>query len=212
MTCLALAGCFASVAPSGQVAAPKAPGSQEMIVAGGCFWCLEPLFERLKGVQDVEVGYAGGTSPNPTYEDVSTGMTGYAEAVKVTFDPKVISEADLLRVFFTMHDPTTLNRQGPDSGTQYRSAIFYADEEEKKLALSIIDEMTREKIWKGRFVTTLEPRKTYTRAEDYHQDYYVKYQNASPLQRMSMNSGYCRIVIDPKVTKFRKKFQHLMKE
>ncbi|HEY0865966.1 MAG TPA: peptide-methionine (S)-S-oxide reductase MsrA [Fimbriimonas sp.] len=210
---LALAGCMAALSPEEQAApqAAKPAGSEELVVAGGCFWCLEPLFERLKGVYAVEVGYAGGNSAKTTYEEVCTGLTGHAEALKLTYDPKVITADDLLRIFFTIHDPTTLNRQGPDEGPQYRSAVFYRTDEEKQRAQAIIDEITKERIWKGRIVTTLEPLKNYSRAEEYHQDYYEKFQKAGPLEKMGMNAGYCRVVIDPKVTKFRQKFSHLMK-
>jgi peptide-methionine (S)-S-oxide reductase len=192
---------------------PTAPTEGEsIVVAGGCFWCVEPLFEMLKGVKEVEVGYAGGHRPNVTYEQVMTGVTGHAEAVKVFFDPEVISADDLLRIFLLIHDPTTLNRQGPDSGPQYRSAIFFANDEEKARAQRIIAEIEKEKVWDRPIVTTLEPLKNYTRAEEYHQDYYKKFETASNLERMRMNVGYCRVVIAPKVTKFRERFKHLLKD
>lgn len=183
-----------------------------IVVAGGCFWCLEPQFEMLKGVQHVEVGYAGGARPNPTYEQVSTGATGHAEAVKVVFDSKVISADDLLRIFFTIHDPTTKDRQGPDSGPQYRSTVFFSSEDEKARAQRIIDEIAKEGLYPDPIVTTLEPLENYTVAEDYHQDYFKKYEEASDLKKMTMNAGYCRVVVEPKVRKFREKFRHLLKD
>jgi peptide-methionine (S)-S-oxide reductase len=182
-----------------------------VVVGGGCFWCLEPLFEMVKGVTAVEVGYAGGARPNVNYEQVCTGVTGHAESVKIFFDPKVVSRHDLLELFMTMHDPTTMNRQGPDSGPQYRSVIFYETDEQKQLAEKVIQEIAQAKIWNNKIVTTVEPLRNYTTAEDYHQDYYKKYEKASAFEKMQMNSGYCRVVIEPKVRKFREKLQHLMK-
>jgi peptide-methionine (S)-S-oxide reductase len=198
------------VAPQEKVAVPA--DAQTLVVAGGCFWCIEPLFEMVKGVLDVESGYAGGARANPSYEEVSTGVTGHAEAVKITFDPKKVSADDLLRLFFTIHDPTTLNRQGPDAGPQYRSAVFYSTPEEKVRAQKIIDEISKAKIWDKKIVTTLEPLRNYTTAEDYHQDYYKKFESATPAQRALMNESYCRIVLVPKVLKFKEKFKHLMKD
>ncbi|HVL38291.1 MAG TPA: peptide-methionine (S)-S-oxide reductase MsrA [Fimbriimonadaceae bacterium] len=187
------------------------PGEQHLILGGGCFWCYEGMFEILKGVRTVEVGYAGGARPNPTYEQVCSGVTGHAEVFRVIYDPKLISADDLLRIFFTVHDPTTLNRQGSDVGTQYRSVIFYESPKEKERAERIIAEITREKIWKDPIVTTLEPLKNYSRAEEYHQDYFEKYSKASEAERMGMNGGYCKAIISPKVAKFRQKFAHLLK-
>lgn len=185
--------------------AESASGST-IVLGGGCFWCLEPLFEMLKGVRHVEVGYAGGVRAGLTYEEVCRGDTGAAEVVKVTYDPAEISLEDLLRIFFTVHDPTTLNRQGPDVGTQYRSVIFYADEEQKATAQRIIDEIAAAGIWENKIVTTLEPLAHYTRAEEYHQDYFQKFQEAGPVERMRMNAGYCTAIVAPKVTKFREQF------
>jgi peptide-methionine (S)-S-oxide reductase len=190
---------------------PDSPGGEVLVIAGGCFWCLEPLFEMIKGVEDVEVGYAGGRPAGVTYQQVMTGKTGHAEAVKIAFDPKVVSADDLLRIFFTIHDPTTLNRQGPDSGPQYRSAVFYASPEEKARAERIMKEIADEGIWPNPLVTTIEPLQNYTRAEEYHQDYYRKFEQASAIERARMNSGYCRVVIEPKVRQFRDKFKHLMR-
>ncbi|MEZ0326075.1 MAG: peptide-methionine (S)-S-oxide reductase MsrA [Fimbriimonas sp.] len=197
---------------------PQTPSStglpakgETLVVGGGCFWCIEPLFHMVKGVTDVEVGYAGGTIPKPTYEQVCTGTTGHAEAVKITFDPKQISAHDLLTLFFTMHDPTTKDRQGPDAGPQYRSVVFYKDSVEKELAEKVIAEIENAKIWPARIVTTLEPLRNYSTAEEYHQDYYAKYASAPLSKRMSMNVSYCRVVIEPKVHKFREKFKHLLR-
>ncbi len=200
--------------PSGKIPAqvniPK--DAKEVVVAGGCFWCIESLLEELNGVYAVESGYAGGRKAGVTYEEVCMGTTGHAEAVKVFYDPKVISAHDIITVFMTIHDPTTLNRQGPDSGTQYRSAIFYSNEDEKKLGQQVIDEITKAKIWGKPIVTTLEPLKNYTRAEEYHQNYFNKYENASDDERSGMNAGYCRVIIEPKVKKFRKEFAAKLKK
>ncbi|MBS1724781.1 MAG: peptide-methionine (S)-S-oxide reductase MsrA [Armatimonadetes bacterium] len=200
--------------PSQEAAAAKETptGKKSLVLGGGCFWCVEAVFEALKGVDSVESGYAGGHTVNPTYRDVCSGETGHAEVVKVTYDPKVVSESDLLHIFFTTHDPTTMNRQGPDSGTQYRSVIFYADDAEKALAQSVIEEVTKEKIWSNPIVTTLEPLTAFYKAEDYHQDYFEKYEKASPAERMSMNAGYCSAIIDPKVRKFRAKYADKLKK
>ncbi|MBL8065874.1 MAG: peptide-methionine (S)-S-oxide reductase MsrA [Chthonomonadaceae bacterium] len=186
--------------------------TKSFVVAGGCFWCVEAIYEELKGVISVESGYAGGKIENPTYSQVCSGLTGHAEAVKVTFDPAVVSESDLLHLFFTTHDPTTLNKQGGDVGTQYRSAIFYKDEAEKSLAESVIKEIERDKIWSKPIVTTLEPLTTFYPAEDYHQDYFKKFEKATPQERLNMNAGYCSAVIEPKVAKFRTKYRDKLKK
>jgi peptide-methionine (S)-S-oxide reductase len=169
---------------------------QVATLAGGCFWCLEAVFDELKGVESVESGYSGGHVPNPSYAQVCDGDTGHAEAVKVSFDPKVLSYKDLLTVFFTIHDPTTLNRQGNDVGTQYRSAIYYHDDEQKKTAEEVIAELSAARLWDRPIVTEVTPIENFFMAEDYHQEYFKK----NPFQ------GYCRIVIAPKVAKFRHKF------
>jgi peptide-methionine (S)-S-oxide reductase len=182
-----------------------------LVVGGGCFWCTEAIFEDLKGVSAVESGYAGGAKAGVTYAEVCSGTTGHAEVIRITFDPKQVAEADLLRIFFTTHDPTTLNRQGPDSGTQYRSVIFYSTPEEKALAEKIKREVSNEKIWAQPIVTTIEPLKNYTRAEDYHQNYFEKYEKASDAERMRMNGGYCSAIIEPKVRKFREKYASKLK-
>ena len=171
-------------------------------LAGGCFWCLEAVFDELKGVESVESGYTGGTVPNPSYARVCDGDTGHAEVVQVTFDPQVLSYKDLLTVFFTIHDPTTLNRQGNAAGPQYRSAIFYHNEQQKKTAEEVIQEIAAAKIWDGPIVTELTPFDQFYMAEDYHQEYFKK----NPFQ------GYCRAVIAPKVAKFRHNFAERLKK
>lgn len=186
-------------------------GSQSLVLGGGCFWCIEALFEDLKGVLKVESGYAGGDRPGVTYEQVCSGKTGHAEVIQVTFDPKQISAADLLRLFFVAHDPTTLNRQGPDVGIQYRSVIFYANESERRLAEEIKAEMEAQKVWPRPIVTTIEPLRNYTRAEEYHQDYFAKFEAAGPAQKLGMNAGYCMAIIEPKVREFRAKFRDRLK-
>lgn len=169
-------------------------------LAGGCFWCLEAAFEELQGVHKVESGYAGGNGPT-TYKEVCSGDTGHAEVVRITFDPEVISFEELLAMFFTIHDPTTLNRQGADVGTQYRSAIFYESQEQKLMAKAVMDELRTEKVFDRPIVTQLEPLDRFYRAEDYHQDYY----------RNNPSQGYCRAVINPKLEKFRHKYADKLK-
>lgn len=165
-------------------------------LAGGCFWCLEAVFDDLRGVESVESGYMGGQVANPTYKQVCTGTTGHAEVVRVTFDPRVVSFRELLEVFFTIHDPTTLNRQGADFGTQYRSAIFYHSPEQKETAEETIAELEAEEIWDAPIVTEVVPAGEFYVAEDYHQEYFAQ----NPAQ------PYCRAVVAPKVAKFRQKF------
>lgn len=171
------------------------------VVAGGCFWCMEATFQRLKGVKQVVSGYAGGTVANPTYEQVSSGKTGHAEAVQITFDSAQISYDDLLKVFFHLHDPTTLNRQGADVGTQYRSAIFYQNDEQKQAAERVKQAITQEKLWSDPIVTEISPLNVFYKAEDYHQNYY----NRNPSQH------YCSIVIAPKIKKLEKEFADKLK-
>jgi len=165
-------------------------------LAGGCFWCLEAVFDELNGVEKVESGYAGGTTVNPTYRQVCNGDTGHAEVVQITFDPGVISYRDLLELFFVFHDPTTLNRQGADHGTQYRSAIFYHSPEQKQIAEAVIAELNGAKVWDRPIVTQVVPLDVFFRAEDYHQGYF----------RDNPGQGYCVAVIAPKVAKLRKHF------
>jgi len=167
---------------------------RELIVGGGCFWCTEAVFELLKGVSDVESGYANGHTPNPTYRDICTGDTGYAEVIKITYDDSVISVDTLLDVFFATHNPTTLNRQGADIGTQYRSTILYTDEETKEAAEAAMKAAQAD--WNDPIVTKIEPLENYYKAEAYHQDYYQQ----NPMQ------GYCMAVIPPKIAKLKAKF------
>lgn len=170
-------------------------------LGGGCFWCMEAVFSKLKGVKKVESGYSGGATAQPTYERVSTGTTGHAEVVQINFDPKVISFAEILEIFFAMHDPTTLNRQGSDVGTQYRSVIFYNNDEQKATAEQVIKEITEAKIWDAPIVTQIEPFKAFYRAEDYHKDYFKK----NPEQ------PYCKLVITPKIAKLRERYRKKLK-
>ena len=169
---------------------------------GGCFWCVEAVFEQLEGVDKVVSGYAGGQTENPTYQQVCTGLTGHAEVCQVHYDPKKISYTELLEVFFRVHDPTTLNRQGPDVGTQYRSVILYHDEEQKAVAERAKKALDDAGAFRGPIVTEIAPLEKFHPAEDYHQDYF----------RKNPNQGYCRAVIGPKVSKFRKVFQEKLKE
>ena len=170
--------------------------SEVATLGGGCFWCIEVIFDELRGVSDVVSGYMGGNSPNPTYRDVCSGATGHAEVIQVHFDPGVISFREILDVFFTIHDPTTLNYQGNDMGTQYRSAIFYHSPEQQRIAVETVADFDRERVWDRPIVTQISAAQTFYPAEDYHQEYYVN----------NPDQGYCRIVIAPKVAKFRNKF------
>ncbi len=169
-------------------------------LAGGCFWCLEAVYERLRGVSQVVSGYAGGDAPNPSYQQVCAGETGHAEVVQISFDPRIVSYRDLLSVFFTIHDPTTLDRQGADVGTQYRSAIFYHSESQKQDALSVMEEIEAQRIWPGDIVTDLVPFDSFWEAEEHHQDYY----------RRNSQNPYCQLVIEPKVAKLRKEYLALL--
>jgi peptide-methionine (S)-S-oxide reductase len=175
-----------TVPPTGEIAT----------LAGGCFWCLEAVYDELKGVVDVTSGYAGGQVVNPTYQQVCGGDTGHAEVVRIAFDPAKISFREILEVFFTIHDPTTLNRQGADVGTQYRSAIFYHSDEQKRVAEEVIAEIASSGIWKNPIVTEVTPVPEFYSAEDYHQEYFAR----------NPNQGYCQVVVAPKVAKFRSKF------
>jgi peptide-methionine (S)-S-oxide reductase len=171
-------------------------------LAGGCFWCLEAVYNDLRGVEKVVSGYSGGRVADPTYEQVTTGKTGHAEVVQITFDPQLISFKELLEVFFTIHDPTTLNRQGADVGTQYRSAIYYHSPEQKEVADKTIADITNAKIWKDPIVTEVTKLAAFYPAEEYHQRYYER----------NPNQGYCRMVIEPKVIKFRRQFMSKLKK
>ncbi|MHB8566546.1 MAG: peptide-methionine (S)-S-oxide reductase MsrA [Nitrososphaerales archaeon] len=168
-------------------------------IGGGCFWCTEAVFSDLKGIEKVESGYSGGNVENPSYDDVCTGTTGHAEVIQVTFDPKVISFHDILEVFFSVHDPTTMNRQGADVGTQYRSIIFYNNEAQKNVAEKVISEMSKD--YSGPIVTQVVPFKAFYKAEEYHQEYFTN----NPYQ------PYCQAVVAPKVSKFRKHYQDRLK-
>ena len=171
-------------------------------LAGGCFWCMEAVFDDVKGVQSVESGFAGGTKPNPSYNEVCSGMTGHAEVAQVTFDPKTISFKEILNVFFAIHDPTTLNRQGADVGTQYRSAIFYHNDEQKRIATELIKELNAQKIWDKPIVTEVTLFDKFYVAEDYHQEYFAN----------NPNQPYCQAVVAPKVAKFRKYHLDMLKK
>jgi len=169
---------------------------ETITLAGGCFWCLEAVYDELRGVTDVVSGYMGGNTLNPTYKQICTGTTGHAEVVQLTYDPTIISTRQILDVFFTIHDPTTLNRQGADVGTQYRSAIFYHTDTQKQIAEATIAEITETRLWANPIVTEVTAADTFYPAEAYHQNYYVN----------NPYAGYCQVVIAPKVAKFRSKF------
>ena len=176
-------------------------GDEVLTLGGGCFWCVEAIFAELKGVDTVESGYSGGNVPKPTYEQVCTGTTGHAEVVQIAFDTKVISLHDLLEIFFTIHDPTTLNRQGADIGTQYRSVIFYRDPQQKAAAEKAIRAVQAAGLWKDPVVTEVTPFKAFFKAENYHQQYFA----------LNGRQPYCSMVIVPKVAKFRKQYKDRLK-
>jgi peptide-methionine (S)-S-oxide reductase len=178
------------------------PDRETATLAGGCFWCLEAVFLELNGVEKVVSGYSGGAVEKPSYREVSTGTTGHAEVVQIFFNAEEISYKDILEVFFTIHNPTTLNRQGADVGTQYRSAIFYHSDEQKKIAENVIQELDRSNIWENPIVTEVIPFQNFYPAEDYHQDYY----------KQNSDEPYCRLVIEPKVAKLRKHFIDTLKK
>ncbi|GAA4277448.1 peptide-methionine (S)-S-oxide reductase MsrA [Aquimarina mytili] len=175
---------------------------EEAILAGGCFWCTEAVFQRLEGVSQVISGYTGGTIKNPAYREITTGRTGHAEAIKIKYNPGLISFKELLEIFFATHDPTTLNQQGADRGTQYRSAIFYANEEQKTVAEALIEELEKQDIFDSPIVTEITELGPFYNAEDYHQNYYN--QNSS--------QGYCQFVINPKLNKLYTTFKAKLKE
>ncbi|HEX8317814.1 peptide-methionine (S)-S-oxide reductase MsrA [Longimicrobium sp.] len=176
-------------------------GREVATLGGGCFWCTEAVFVDLRGVDRVVSGYMGGPMPNPSYEQVCSGRTGHAEVVQVTFDPAEIPFREILEIFFTTHDPTTLNRQGGDEGTQYRSVVFYHDDEQRRVAEEVIRELTERRLYDDPIVTEVSPASEFYRAESYHQDYYAR----NPYQ------GYCQVVIAPKVSKFRKAYTSRLK-
>jgi peptide-methionine (S)-S-oxide reductase len=180
----------------------QTPIKETATLAGGCFWCLEAVYDQLRGVQDVVSGYSGGQRSNPTYEQVCTGTTGHAEVVQVIFDPQVVSYRDILGVFFAIHDPTTLNRQGADVVTQYRSAIFTHSPEQKVFAEQVIAELNAAGLWPRPIVTQVAPFEAFYPAEDYHQEYFAR----NPTQ------GYCQAIVAPKVAKFRKQFLDRLKK
>lgn len=175
--------------------------SEIATLAGGCFWCLEAVYDQMNGVVSVESGYIGGRTERPSYEAVCSGSTGHAEAVRITFDPQIVSYRDLLEVFFVIHDPTTLNRQGHDVGTQYRSAVFYHDSEQKRVADDVIASLTKEQVYANPIVTEVVPAGLWYEAEAYHQEYFAR----NPFQ------GYCAAVVGPKVAKFKKLFATKLK-
>lgn len=170
--------------------------------ANGCFWCTEAIFKELRGVETVVSGYSGGNIKNPTYEQICTGDTGHAETIQISFDPSVISYNDLLKVFFLTHDPTTLNRQGNDIGSQYRSAIFYHNDTQKQIAEKVKEEIEKEKVYQNPIVTEIKPFTNFYEAENYHKNYYEK----------NPDKPYCQFVINPKLQKFRKEFINLLKK
>ncbi len=182
-------------------ATTQAQTRETVTLGAGCFWCVEAIYERLNGVYGVESGYSGGRVANPTYKQVTSGTTGHAEVIRFTYDPKIISFDDILRVFFATHNPTTLNRQGADVGTQYRSVIYYHNAAQKESAERIKKEIGDAKIWDAPIVTEISPLINYYVAEDYHQDYYANNENA----------GYCQVVIAPKVRKFMREYSHLLR-
>jgi peptide-methionine (S)-S-oxide reductase len=175
---------------------------ETIALGGGCFWCTEAVYVKVRGVTDVESGYSNGRANNPSYEDVCTGTTGHAEVVKLEYDPAQVTTRQILEIFFTVHDPTQLNRQGNDVGTQYRSGIYYTTPEQKRVAEDIIAELTREKAWDEAIVTEVKPLENYWPAEEYHQDFFEK----------NPHQGYCMAVAAPKVAKFRKTFRELAKD
>jgi peptide-methionine (S)-S-oxide reductase len=177
-------------------------GTEVVVLGGGCFWCLEAVFEQLRGVEQVESGYSGGVVANPSYQQVCSGTTGHAEVARITFDPQAISYEEMLRVFFAVHDPTTLNRQGGDVGSQYRSAIFTIGDEQRATAVRVIEEIEAAGIWGEPIVTEVTAFEAFYPAEEYHQEYY----------RRNPGQSYCQFVIAPKVAKFRKQYLAMLKQ
>ena len=170
-------------------------------IGGGCFWCTEAVFDIVEGVQKVESGYSGGQVPNPTYEEVCSGATGHAEVIQIVFKPDVISYKDILRIFFATHDPTTLNQQGSDIGTHYRSMILHHSDQQRDVAKEVIQEVDSSKVWGAKLITELRPFQVFYKAEDYHQKYFQK----------NPNQGYCKVIISPKVAKFRDHYREKLK-
>jgi peptide-methionine (S)-S-oxide reductase len=194
--------CLFSLSLSGFSQNKKTESLETITLGGGCYWCVEAVYENLDGVKSVVSGFSGGTVANPTYEEVCSGETGHAEVVQITYDKNITDINEIFKVFFTVHDPTTLNRQGADVGTQYRSVIFYKNDEQKKAAQSIIAELNKAKVYKSPIVTKVEPFKKFYKAEDYHQNYYAN----------NKNQPYCKMVIQPKIEKFEKVFKDKLKK
>jgi peptide-methionine (S)-S-oxide reductase len=197
-----LAICLFALSLNGFAQAKKTSNLETITVGGGCYWCVEAVYENLNGVKSVVSGFSGGKVANPTYEEVCTGTTGHAEVVQITYDKNVTDINEIFQVFFTVHDPTTLNRQGADVGTQYRSVIFYKNEEQKKAAQSIIAELNKAKVYDSPIVTKVEPFTKFYKAEDYHQNYYAN----------NKSQPYCKMVIQPKIEKFEKIFRDKLKK
>ena len=174
---------------------------EEITLGGGCFWCLETIYREIKGVEKILSGYSGGSAVNPAYEDVCSGKTGHAEVVQITFNPQIITAEKLLRIFFATHDPTTLNRQGADAGTQYRSIIFYRNQKQKDVIDKVTGELKKDKVYKNPIVTAVVAFQSFYAAEDYHQDYYSQ----------NREQGYCQVIINPKLKKFKKTFRDNLK-
>ena len=194
--------CLFALSLSGFAQNKKASTLETITLGGGCYWCVEAVYENLDGVKSVVSGFSGGNVANPTYEEVCTGETGHAEVVQITYDKTVTDINEIFKVFFTVHDPTTLNRQGADVGTQYRSVIFYKNDEQRKAAQSIIAELNKAKVYNSPIVTKVEPFKKFYKAEDYHQNYYAN----------NKNQPYCKMVIQPKIEKFEKVFKDKLKK
>ena len=191
-----------AISLNGFAQAKKTSNLETITVGGGCYWCVEAVYENLNGVKSVVSGFSGGKVANPTYEEVCTGTTGHAEVVQITYDKTITDINEIFQVFFTVHDPTTLNRQGADVGTQYRSVIFYKNEEQKKAAQSIIAELNKAKVYNSPIVTKVEPFTKFYKAEDYHQNYYAN----------NKSQPYCKMVIQPKIEKFEKVFKAKLKK
>ncbi|WP_281231928.1 peptide-methionine (S)-S-oxide reductase MsrA [Flavobacterium gelatinilyticum] len=194
--------CLFALSLSGFSQNKKASNLETITLGGGCYWCVEAVYENLDGVKSVVSGFSGGKTVNPSYEEVCTGTTGHAEVVQITYDKNVTNINEIFKVFFTVHDPTTLNRQGADVGTQYRSVIFYNNEEQKKAAQNIITELNKAKVYNSPIVTKVEPFSKFYKAEDYHQNYYAN----------NKNQPYCKMVIQPKLEKFEKVFKDKLKK
>ena len=176
--------------------------NEEITLGGGCFWCLDAVYREIRGVEKVLSGYSGGSVANPTYEEVCAGSTGHAEVVQITFNPRIITAEKLLQIFFVIHDPTTLNRQGADVGTQYRSIIFYRNQKQKDVIDKVIGELKKDKVYKNPIITEVVPFQSFYAAEDYHQDYYSQ----------NKEQSYCRVIINPKLEKFKKTFRDNLKK